>query len=65
VISSESQGQPGILNLSTITELSAYDATYLHLALSSGSDLVTSDKDLLALKESHGNIYTPEEYCQL
>jgi predicted nucleic acid-binding protein len=47
------QGQFGVLSLALADNLSAYDATYLHLALSSGAVLYTSDSDLLNLRKKY------------
>lgn len=65
LIDPEKQGQSGILSLTLSENLSAYDATYLHLATSSGADLFTSDSDLLTLKKKFACIKHPEDYRQL
>lgn len=57
-----SQGQSGILALALSENLSAYDATYLHCAQSSGALLYTSDSDLLVLRKKYPFIRRPEEY---
>lgn len=62
VIDPERQGQSGILSLTLSENLSAYDATYLHLAISSGADLFTLDSDLLTLKKKYPCIKPPSDY---
>ena len=46
-------GQYGILKLAIDNNLSVYEATYLFLAISLGSRLITSNKDLLRLKKRY------------
>jgi predicted nucleic acid-binding protein len=43
--------------------LTAYDATYFHLAQSRGADLLTADKDLLRLRARFPWIRGLEEFC--
>jgi len=62
VVEPEKQGQSGILSLTLLENLSAYDAAYLHLALSSGADLYSTDSDFLILKKKYPCIKSPAEY---
>jgi predicted nucleic acid-binding protein len=61
-VSSDMQGQHGILSSSLDTGLSAYKSAYLHLALSTGSELITSDRDFLKPGEAFDCISSLEEY---
>ena len=61
-VSSESQGLEGILRFAIEDNLSAYDATYLHLAWSTDCDLVTTDNDLLNLKSKYPWITHPKDF---
>ena len=56
------QGESGILTLTLAENLSAYDAAYLHLALSTGAELFTSDSDLLSLRKKYPFIKSPADY---
>lgn len=49
-------GQFGIMKLATDENLSVYDAVYLYLAITTGSQLITSDKDLPGLKGKYAFI---------
>jgi len=62
VIEIGEQGQFGILKLAMEETLSVYDAAYLYLAISNGADLVTSDTDLLGLKDKYSFIRDVSEY---
>ena len=53
VIEIGESGQFGILKLALDENLSVYDATYLFLAISTGSQLITADQDLLSLKNKY------------
>ena len=50
IVPSEQLGLSGILKTSIDEKLSAYDATYFHLAVTTGSELITLDTDILSLK---------------
>jgi predicted nucleic acid-binding protein len=50
----------GILTLAE--NLSAYDTTYLHLALSTGAELFSADSDLLGLRKKYPFIKPPTDY---
>jgi len=63
VVSTEAQGEDGILDAALSLKLSAYDATYLHLARSRGIDLVTADHDLLALRERFPWVHSVEDFA--
>jgi predicted nucleic acid-binding protein len=56
VIEMSESGQFGILKLAMDENLSVYDATYLFLAISTGSQLITADQDLLSLKNKYAFI---------
>jgi predicted nucleic acid-binding protein len=56
------QGRSGILAASLDFGLSAYDATYLHLAQAIGADLLTADSHLLALTDRVPCIKDIREY---
>lgn len=58
----EMQGESGILTVTLAENLSAYDATYLHLALSTGAELFSADSDLLSLRKKYPFIKPPTEY---
>lgn len=58
-------GQFGILKLAIDENLSVYDATYLFVAISTGSKLVTCDKDLLCLKDKYSFIINISELPRL
>jgi predicted nucleic acid-binding protein len=62
VVGPEMQGESGIHTLTLAENLSAYDATYLHLALSTGAELFTADSDLLSLRKKYPFIKSPVEY---
>lgn len=62
IIISDFQGQPSILNHAVTTGLTAYDAAYFHLAITSGAFLITADREILKQRESHDNIISPEDY---
>jgi predicted nucleic acid-binding protein len=62
VIDPETQGQSGILTFSLAENLSAYVATFLHLAISTGAELFSADSDLLSLRTKHPLIKPPAEY---
>jgi predicted nucleic acid-binding protein len=49
----DQQGIAGLLQFTLAHDLSAYDATYLHLAVSTGATLLTGDSDLLALSDRY------------
>lgn len=44
-------------------KLTAYDATYFHLAQSRGVDLLTEDRDLLRLRSRFAWIRSLEDFC--
>lgn len=62
LVSAEAQGEEGILDAALSMKLSAYDATYLHLARSHGIDLVSADPDLLALRDRFPWIHSVEDF---
>ncbi|MBM4034187.1 MAG: type II toxin-antitoxin system VapC family toxin [Planctomycetes bacterium] len=62
LVPTEAQGQGGILDTALSMRLTAYDATYLHLARSRGLDLVTADRELLALRDRFPWIYSVEDF---
>ncbi|NLV30679.1 MAG: type II toxin-antitoxin system VapC family toxin [Acidobacteria bacterium] len=49
----DKQGIAGLLQFTLAHNLSAYDAAYLHLAVSTGATLFTADSDLLALSDRY------------
>lgn len=56
------QEQYGILKTALDENLSAYDAAYLHLAISTDSDLFTQDSDLLSLYSKYPFIHSLKGY---
>lgn len=56
IIEVSESGQYGILKMAIDESLSVYDATYLFAAITTGSQLITSDRDLLALKTRYSFI---------
>ncbi len=56
------QEQHGILKMAFEENLSAYDASYIHLAASTGSELFTLDSDLLSLRSKYTFIHSLNEY---
>jgi predicted nucleic acid-binding protein len=62
VVTLGGSGESSVLNQAIDDDLTAYDASYLHLAVSSGAELVTLDKDLLALQRKYASIKSPQEY---
>lgn len=62
VVAIGEEGQFGILKMAVDRRLSVYDATYLFLAISSGSRLITSDTDLLRLRNPYSIIRDISEY---
>jgi predicted nucleic acid-binding protein len=65
VVDPEKQGQSGILTFSLTENLSAYAATFLHLAVSTGAELFSADSNLLSLRKKHPLIKPPAEYRSL
>jgi predicted nucleic acid-binding protein len=61
VVAADTQGQTGILETALKRDLSAYDATYFHLAESRGVRLVSADKDLLRLQRQFPWIKTVDQ----
>lgn len=62
VVDPGKQEQYGILKTALEENLSGYDAAYLHLAASTGSELFTSDSDLLTLRSKYTFIHSLKEY---
>lgn len=56
------QSQSGILSTAIRENLTAYDATYLHLALSIGAELISEVSDLLRLRRKYTFITSVRQY---
>ena len=63
VIDPGTQEQYGILKIALEENLSAYDASYLHLAATTGSELFTLDSDLLSFRSKYVFIHSLKEYA--
>ena len=54
------EGQRGVLELARAHNLSAYDATYLHLAMETGLPLASLDRALIsAARKAKGPVFEP------
>lgn len=61
-VSVSDEGAFGIFQMAIDADLSAYDAAYLRLALTTSAELFTADTDLLKLKPRFGCIRAIEEF---
>ena len=62
-VAAATQGRAGVLSAAGRHSLSAYDATYLHLAESRGLALVSSDTHHLRLRHRFSWILAVEDFC--